>query len=662
MTEIRKPTTHLEGVGQKWTNETYCYDGSTGGDEITMGYQTIDLDEYPSIRFHIWQTKGYTYTSTILKLKWKTSIQTGDDEFGIEYTKNGGSNWNDLVIIGVNRSVSYTTAQTILDINQDLTQVEVRVNVNKVKGGDGCDLQISDIWTEGEYSGDVVEQVSLLDENIVPYATTETAGAMKKVSLLHENIIPYAVTTKVTVTTQVNLLTQNIVPYAVTTKIGVKLSVSLLVQNTVPYAPTLRVDNQVATNLIVQKLVPYVVTTKTGVKLSTSLLVQDIIPYAIILNVDNKVTVNPLDQSIVPYAAIPSGGGVVKVVNLLEQKIIQLAAKIPQYVTDGLLCYWKMDETGGVTLVDNEGNVNMNLNGNYTLGVPGKLNTAVEFEDDTVTYAKSAINPSALMSLAAFSVEFWIKMYSWEDSSPYISGLINLGDANYFPLNVRFGDSSIPKERLQFLVRTLFWDEIFEEWLAEVKKIKADANSALNTWYHVILTWDSNNKLMKMYVNTQLQIENGATQGDILHYYPYGSDYLWFACDNHGLSPNRTLDGVLDEIRFYDRVLTQDEVNQNYYVSEVHFKTFPLTQKIVPGAVNAIVSGNLHKAVSLLTQKIFPHEVTPESYDIIRECLSTLINPRPMFKINTKSRNMFSTKVSAKKFMNIKTTSRKEDI
>ena len=54
--------------------------------------------------------------------------------------------------------------------------------------------------------------------------------------------------------------------------------------------------------------------------------------------------------------------------------------------------------------------------------------------------------------------------------------------------------------------------------------------------------------------------------------------------------------------------------------------------------------------------------LTPESYNIIRECLSTLINPRPMFKVNTKSRNMFSTEVSAKKFIKIKTDSRKEDI
>lgn len=153
MTEIKKPTTFAEGALLLWTNESNCYDQQgTGGDETTMGYQTLNTDESPSIRFHTWEAKVETYTATVLKLKWKTSIQTGDDEVHIEYTKNGGGAWADLLAKGVNRSVSYATAQIALDTNQDLTQVEVRVNSDKVKGADGCDFQISDIWTEGTYT------------------------------------------------------------------------------------------------------------------------------------------------------------------------------------------------------------------------------------------------------------------------------------------------------------------------------------------------------------------------------------------------------------------------------------------------------------------------------------------------------------------------------
>jgi len=157
--EIKKPTTYTGGT--YWTSIANCYDqAGVGGDETTFGYQNINNDETPSIRFHTWGTKGQTYTATELKLKWKTSIQTGDDEFGIEYTKNGGGAWLPLLAIGFNRSTTYVTESISLDTNQDLTQVEVRINVDKLKGSDNCDLQISDIWTEGTYTGSTPISVS----------------------------------------------------------------------------------------------------------------------------------------------------------------------------------------------------------------------------------------------------------------------------------------------------------------------------------------------------------------------------------------------------------------------------------------------------------------------------------------------------------------------
>jgi len=152
--EIKKPTTFTEGALALWTNESNAYDQSgTGGDETTYAYQSLDTDESPSIRFHTWQAKVETYTATVLKLKWETSIQTGDDEVHIEYTKNGGGAWADLLAKAANRSVGFSTAQISLDANQDLTQVEVRVSSDKLKGGDGVEFMVSDIWTEGEYTG-----------------------------------------------------------------------------------------------------------------------------------------------------------------------------------------------------------------------------------------------------------------------------------------------------------------------------------------------------------------------------------------------------------------------------------------------------------------------------------------------------------------------------
>ena len=57
-----------------------------------------------------------------------------------------------LVADGVHNETAIQTAQVSLDTDQDLTQVQVRVNHVKVGAGDNDYLYIYDIWTEGTYT------------------------------------------------------------------------------------------------------------------------------------------------------------------------------------------------------------------------------------------------------------------------------------------------------------------------------------------------------------------------------------------------------------------------------------------------------------------------------------------------------------------------------
>ena len=153
--EQAKPSDFTDSLN-RWSNESNGYDNAAG-DTTTYASADIGADGYPSIIFHTWGAKGETYWQTKLGVKWKTSVQTGDDQFGIQYTKDGGSNWLDLVPIGVNRSSSIKYEEAWLDNDQNLNDVQVRINTEKIGGGDGCDLQIYDIWTEGKYSHDSPE-------------------------------------------------------------------------------------------------------------------------------------------------------------------------------------------------------------------------------------------------------------------------------------------------------------------------------------------------------------------------------------------------------------------------------------------------------------------------------------------------------------------------
>lgn len=331
--EYKKPTTFAEGGLLLWTDEPNCYDQSgTGGDETTFGYQDIGTDEYPSIRFYTWETKEQTYTATTLKLKWKTSIQTGDDEFGIEYTKDGGSQWNDLVTKGVNRSSSYTTAEIALDANQDLTQVEIRVNSDKIKGGDGCDLQISDIWTEGTTSGGVSVPINQIVSKVAMFAVTVLTGVVVPINQTTANITPYSVEIKVGQTVSINSQIAEIVPHSITVKTGAKVPINVLTTKITPYSVTVGGGISVPINLLTLETNTIAPTVSGGAKAQIGQSVIKTTPYPVTINGGAKVLVNQIINKIAPYPVTVGVGGTVVPINLITHRV----TPYPVVVTSGV--------------------------------------------------------------------------------------------------------------------------------------------------------------------------------------------------------------------------------------------------------------------------------------------------------------------------------------
>ena len=169
--------------------------------------------------------------------------------------------------------------------------------------------------------------ISLLDQSIVPYAVTTSIGARATVNLLVQDIVPYSVSVKTSAVVPVNLLDANIVPYAPTPRADNQVTVNLLVQDITPYTATPKVNASAQVSLLVQDVVPYATTTKTGAKQQVNLLVQNVIPYAVTPRADNQVAVNLLIQNITPYT-ITTKTGATKVVSLLNQSIVLFSPTI----------------------------------------------------------------------------------------------------------------------------------------------------------------------------------------------------------------------------------------------------------------------------------------------------------------------------------------------
>jgi len=147
--EVLRPTSYTDS-GYETTNPTYAYDTSTSTYSDTNAGNS---DSVPTITFHTWASKTQTYTGLVLKVS-RSSTNYSNDQWGIEYSPDGGSNWYDLDAMSSN-NVSQSTVSVDLYAQHSLldpANLQVRVDGEKVLGGDRAHLYIYDIWTEGEYT------------------------------------------------------------------------------------------------------------------------------------------------------------------------------------------------------------------------------------------------------------------------------------------------------------------------------------------------------------------------------------------------------------------------------------------------------------------------------------------------------------------------------
>lgn len=148
--EYKKPQS-FDDANAVWNNEGQAYDGDPNDQTTAADSDAGPADADPWIAFHTWEAKGQTYTETILYVNWKTNGLYSDDKFAIKYTKDGAQSWNDLVALGVHNETAMQQSSVALDVNQDLTKVQVKLVYDKVKGPDDGITYIYDIWTRGEY-------------------------------------------------------------------------------------------------------------------------------------------------------------------------------------------------------------------------------------------------------------------------------------------------------------------------------------------------------------------------------------------------------------------------------------------------------------------------------------------------------------------------------
>ena len=208
-------------------------------------------------------------------------------------------------------------------------------------------------------------------------------------------------------------------------------------------------------------------------------------------------------------------------------------------LSDGLVGYWKMDEGVGTTTADSSGNSNTGTfgTGDSAPGfVSGKYGIGISF--DGVNDYISGGNSTSLQIRNAITISAWVKGSGG-------GKIVNKGRSDHAQ-----GDYDLKKTGFTLYVDSLGYPN---------GNKSVSFTSPDNVWAHIVATYDGD--YMRVYVNNALA---GSTQIGSHTIDSYGRD-LWIGSNNRGsIQASDWFNGLIDEVRVYNRALSKDEIAQLY--------------------------------------------------------------------------------------------------
>ncbi len=211
-------------------------------------------------------------------------------------------------------------------------------------------------------------------------------------------------------------------------------------------------------------------------------------------------------------------------------------------LTTNLLAYWKLDESSG-NATDATGNGFTLTNNNTVTYGTGLINNGAQFTGGVIKYLSRADNLG--ITNGNITIQVWVKLNNEIASGQW--GLVIKGDAG---TNINY----IIAYQYNSGTRRLDFNRQQQNTANNEQFYTVDLGTS--AWHQLILTYDGTN--VSGYVDT-VAIGNLATSGDGAS----GGANLVEVGRAHGFTDN-CVDGTMDEVGVWSRVLNSTEVGQLY--------------------------------------------------------------------------------------------------
>lgn len=215
-------------------------------------------------------------------------------------------------------------------------------------------------------------------------------------------------------------------------------------------------------------------------------------------------------------------------------------------ITSGRIGHWKLDEMAGTSTADASGTGNTGALGtspNNPAWTTGRIGGALDF--DGTNDVVNAGSGSTLDNLAAVTVSAWIRADALGGGSRgrIVTKASGIGPFSGWHLHVE------PSNRLRFRV---------DYATTDLDRMTDDNAIALGAWRHVVATWTGSATAtnVKIYVDG-VEISYSLTTNGAGSRVDDASSSFYLGNESGG---TRAFDGLLDDVRVYNRVLSAAEI------------------------------------------------------------------------------------------------------
>lgn len=225
--------------------------------------------------------------------------------------------------------------------------------------------------------------------------------------------------------------------------------------------------------------------------------------------------------------------------------------------TDNLVGWWKLDENTGTTAVDSSGNGNTGTWSGHTTAnwTTGKYNTGVRF--DNINDYINAGTGATLDGMTDLTIGAWVYWNGGADSNyDHIVSKHDGGGAGIDAYFLAIQNTNIINFRV---VNT-----------AGATVVAASSTTPqINTWNYIIATYDADGPV-KVYLNG-IDVSADAYSG--IGAVRSGAQAL--SIGRYGTGDYGYFNGTIDDVKIYGRVLSADEIKDQYYarVEQLRIRT-----------------------------------------------------------------------------------------